>query len=146
VNYLIVGNELRLRDANGTVVLKFKPLSEASLTAGVWEAVGINNGMGGLVSIMHYTKISMAFADAGTVSGSAGCNSYSGRYKTEGHLVSFSPMSKTDNLCTAPQGIMQQEMQFFEALENVTMYSFNKNMLELLDKNGLVQLSFIQKD
>ncbi|MDF7808087.1 META domain-containing protein [Pontiellaceae bacterium B12219] len=146
VNYQIVGSELRLRNTSGSVILKFKPLSEPSLTSGVWEATGINNGLDGVVSIMPFTKITMEFSDAGTASGGSGCNSYSGRYTTEGHLLSFGPMSKSDNRCSAPQGIMEQEMQFFQALENVTMYSFNKNMLKLLDKNGSVQLSFIQKD
>jgi heat shock protein HslJ len=146
VNYLIVGNELRLRNAAGKVVLKFKPLSVPALTSGVWEARGINNGLGGVVSIMHHTEITMEFTEAGTVSGSSGCNTYSGQYKTEGHLISFSPMSKSGNLCTDPQGIMEQEMDFLQALGNVTMFSFNKNALVLLDKNGSVQVSFVLKD
>ncbi|MDF7800877.1 META domain-containing protein [Pontiellaceae bacterium B1224] len=142
VNYQIVGNELRLRNADGTVVLKFKPLSEPSLTAGAWKAIGINNGLDGVVSIMHFTEITIDFSDAGKVSGSSGCNTFSGQYKTEGHLISFSPMSKTGRYCAEPEGIMQQEMQFFQALENVSMYSLNKNTLELLDKNGSVQVLF----
>ncbi|MDF7800876.1 META domain-containing protein [Pontiellaceae bacterium B1224] len=146
VDYQIVGKELRLRNADGKVVLTFKPLAEPTLTSNVWKATGINNGKGGVTSLVQGSEITIHFEDQGIVAGSAGCNAYSGGYESEGNEISLSPMSSTRKICSEPEGIMEQEAQFFQALEEVCTYSINEGRLELRDANGSLQAGFVKKD
>ncbi|MDF7808086.1 META domain-containing protein [Pontiellaceae bacterium B12219] len=146
VDYQIVGTELRLRNADGRVVLKFNPLVEPTLTSNGWKAILINNGKGGVSSVLQESEITIEFKDQGRVSGSSGCNSFSGGYESEGNAISFSPLAGTRRMCSEPEGVMEQESLFLQALEVACTYSIYENKLELRDAQGALQVSLIKQD
>jgi heat shock protein HslJ len=57
----------------------------------------------------------MTFAADGTVTGSGGCNQYSGSFHTDGDRIAFGPMSSTLMGCEGPRG--QQEAAFLSSLQ-----------------------------
>lgn len=140
--YKIVGDELHFQNESGDVVLIFIPRVEPSLTSNVWNATGVNNGKGGVTSLVKDSKITAEFSADGRVSGSSGCNSFSGAYELEGMSIVFGPTAGTRKLCAEPAGIMEQEIQFLQALEKVITYTVIEGRLELRDASGALQVSF----
>ena len=71
--------------------------------------------------------ITAAFAD-GQVSGSAGCNSYSGSVTSEGgQTLSFGPLVSTMMAC--PDPIMDQELAYLGALQGAFQWSYHVGQL-----------------
>ena len=52
-------------------------------------------------SVVSGTEITAVFSADDTVSGSAGCNRFSGRYTRNAERLSFSPLATTKMACTA---------------------------------------------
>jgi heat shock protein HslJ len=73
--------------------------------------------------------ITAAFAD-GQVSGSAGCNSYSGSVSSEGgQTLSFGPLVSTMMAC--PDPIMDQELAYLGALQGAFQWSYQVGQLAI---------------
>lgn len=62
----------------------------------------------------------MTFAGDGTVTGSGGCNQYTGRFRTEGDRIAFGQMSSTLMGCDGQRG--QQEAVFLKALDGAATW------------------------
>jgi heat shock protein HslJ len=62
----------------------------------------------------------MTFAPDGTVSGSGGCNQYSGQYRTDGSAISVGEVSATLMGCDGERGL--QEGAFLSALQGATSW------------------------
>lgn len=62
----------------------------------------------------------MTFDAGGTVSGSGGCNQYSGSFRTDGDRIAFGQMSSTLMGCEGPRG--QQEAVFLKALDGAATW------------------------
>lgn len=62
----------------------------------------------------------MTFAADGTVSGSGGCNQYSGSFRTDGDRIAFGPMSSTLMGCEGQRG--QQEAAFLADLQGAATW------------------------
>ena len=63
--------------------------------------------------------------------GTSGCNSYGGEYTIDGNKITFSNVFMTEMACMDPQGIMEQEMAFHEALRTATVYSIEGDTLKI---------------
>ena len=72
------GAELVLLDEDGAELLRYA----AASPVGDWEATAFQTGTA-LASPLPGTEITATFADDGTLTGSAGCNSYTTTYTTE---------------------------------------------------------------
>lgn len=132
---------LTLSDKEGTSLLEFVGVEPASLEATEWQASGINNGTGGVASTAS-TNLATAVFSNGTVSGSGGCNRFNAAYEIEGDHISISPAAATRKFCTEPEGIMDQEQQFFAALGRARTYQVTPGKLELRDEKGSLQVGF----
>lgn len=62
----------------------------------------------------------MTFDAGGTVSGSGGCNQYTGKYRTEGDRIAFGQVSSTLMGCDGQRG--QQEGLFLKALDGAATW------------------------
>lgn len=79
----------------------------------------------------------MTFAADGTVSGSGGCNQYSGSFRTDGDRIAFGPMSSTLMGCEGQRG--QQEAVFLKALDDAASWRQTENgELEIGGNLGMV--------
>jgi heat shock protein HslJ len=81
-----------------------------------------------------------------------GCNGYGGSADTgkfttkrDGNFVLIPPMAITVQLCSEPEGIMEQEAEYIEALNRITRFQSEGDRLELLDATGEISLTFIKK-
>jgi len=123
----------------GAILASFAAQSQS--LAGTWEATGINNGKGGVASVVGGTQVTIAFADGGKVAGSAGCNRFTASYKAAGEKLSFTPAAATRMMCAAP-GVMEQEHAFLKALESVATMRIEGDQLEMRSADGALAASF----
>ena len=79
---------------------------------------------------------------ADQISGSTGCNTYFGAYEASGDELSIGAVAVTETWCMEPEGVMDQEQAFLDALASVTSYRLAGERLELLDGTGGVVLGF----
>ena len=65
------------------------------------------------------------FAEDGTVSGSTGCNTFTGSVTIDGTSLEFGPLATTRMACADP-AVNEQEQAFLLALEGVTSYTIDE--------------------
>ena len=88
------------------------------------------------------TAVSLEFAADGKLHGSGGCNRYFAAYEIgPGDSLKIKNIGSTRMAC--PREFMDQEMRYFEALQRVSAFKVQKNLLQLLYENGRRVLNFI---
>ena len=80
------------------------------------------------------TGISAQFNSDGTVSGSAGCNRYTGQYTTIGNSITISNVASTMMACEQP--VMDQESAYLKALSEAKTYTAKDKSLTLFGADG----------
>lgn len=139
-SFSVDGDMLTLFDSDGAEALT--ATAAAPLEGSAWSASRVNNGRGGLQSLIAGTEITAEFGVDGTVSGSSGCNTYSGTYEIEGDEMRIGPISVTEMACASPEGVMEQEQQYLAALGRVATWRSDGATLELRDAEGASQAAF----
>jgi ABC-type amino acid transport substrate-binding protein/heat shock protein HslJ len=94
-----------------------------------------------LTEVIPDTQIDLAFDEEDTYAGNAGCNTYSGRYVTDGEKILLTAGPMTRLICEQPPGVMEQETIYINLLQQVEEYRFNEDdQLEfirfVLDENN----------
>jgi heat shock protein HslJ len=138
--YRIADRRLQLLGADNAVLAAFAAQS-TSLAGTAWRVTGYNNGKQAVVSALAGTNLTMAFAADGKVSGSAGCNGYTGPYTLEGRNLALGRTAATRLMCARPEGVMEQEQQFLKALETVANARFEGARLELRTAEGALAVT-----
>jgi heat shock protein HslJ len=140
-SFSVSGDKLTLKDSSGKELATFNTLQPASLAGTNWQATGINNGKGAVVSAATTSKSTALFGTDGKLSGNTGCNSYNTTYTTDGNKISIkSPMATTRMACD--QALMDQETQYLAALAKAATYTLSESKLELRDATGALQVSY----
>jgi heat shock protein HslJ len=127
------GGQLTLMAGDGSVLAT---LAAQDLRGTTWQVDSYNNGKQALVSVLKGSSLTLEFSLEGMLSGSAGCNRYSGRYSAEGVKVSVGDLASTQKVCGTPEGVMEQERAFLIALPNSVNSRMEGNWLELRDASG----------
>lgn len=136
-----MGDQLVLQDASGAELLTYDP-GLAGLAGTTWTATGVNNGKQGVESNAQTGLATATFGADGTISGSAGCNTYSGSYTETGDGgLTISPLATTRKACE--DALMTLESQFLAAMGAVTTYSIAADQLTLRDDGGAMQATFV---
>jgi len=68
------------------------------------------------------------------VSGTGGCNTFSGTYTTDGDTISFGPLASTMMACEPP--VMEQETVYLAALDGATAYTVDGDTLTISGDAG----------
>ncbi len=137
-----VGSSGDLSLSNGNATLTFsrqetpEPLPLAGTT---WILSSIASG-DAVTSVISGTEITLVFSTDSTVSGSAGCNGFNGRYTTAADALSFSPLATTRMACK--KYVMAQEHVFLDAMSRVRSYAIDGAQLTLFDAPGATLLGF----
>lgn len=134
-SYRIAAGKLELLAADNSVLATFAAQSQ-SLAGTSWHVTGYNNGKQAVVSVLNGTSLTMSFAGDGKLSGSAGCNRYTATYTSDGPKLAIGPAAATRMACAQPEGVMEQERQFLNALETVATARFEGDRLELRTAGG----------
>jgi len=116
---------------------RFDPTLEGSS----WTVLAYNNGQQAVVSVILGTAITAEFGEDGTVSGSGGCNEYTGPYETDEQRISIGPLASTKQLCASPVGIDAQEAAYLTALELADLWVIRGEILELRRDDGALAVS-----
>jgi len=105
-----------------------------------WVLSSLNGG-----TLLQDTQITLAFKD-GLAGGFGGCNAYGGSYTREGDALSINEIASTAQACLEPEGVMQQESAYLDALWNVVSYRVADERLELLNESGAVRLVYQRQE
>ena len=107
-----------------------------------WVLTSLNGS-----SLIEDTEITLFFKEA-YLGGTMTCNNYgggpdSGKYTTtdDGRLAILQ-LAVTVQLCSEPEGIMEQEAAYIEALHDATTYRVTDDRLEIVDAGGRTRLVF----
>lgn len=131
--------ELALLDADETEVLRYR----AATPLGSWQATGILQA-DAVASPVAGTEITATFSEDGTLSGSAGCNTYNASYTTDRGGIEISQPAATRKACSEPAGIMEQEAAYLAALPRAVRFRVAGRALELLTAEGTFVATFTQ--
>jgi len=104
------------------------PLSKTS-----WTITAYNNGRQAVVGLIQDTTLTITFGDDGTISGFAGCNTFSGQYSLSlsSQTITIGQVAVTRMACSEPEGIMEQEAAFLAALESAASWGIRGSQLDL---------------
>ena len=139
----VADDALELLDGSGVIVLAFAPDAVTPLVGTAWRATGINNGRGGVVSLVEGTAVTATFDADGRVAGSGGCNPYTGGYRVNGTTITIREVASTLRFCLGPEGVMDQETAFLAALGLATRWALDGPRLDLRDDDGALQVAFV---
>lgn len=87
-----------------------------------------------LMSPLASKAPTVRFDASGTVSGTAGCNRYTGQYTLDGEELAVSPLASTRMMCA--EDVMEQEMAYLAALPWVAGANVIEGELVLTDLDG----------
>ncbi len=113
------------------------PDTVASLEGTSWTVVSIEE-----TAVILDTVVTAQFGADGKMSGNAGCNRYFTSYDTEGSMIHLGLAGATKMYCNEPNGVMDQESRFLEALGLVASFESSGNQLEFVNGDGEITLRF----
>jgi heat shock protein HslJ len=123
--------------------MRFGPRPPVSLTGPTWLVTGVNNGRGGVASVVEGTRLDATFGDDGIVSGSTGCNSYRGLYTVSALAIAFGSLISTRQACPS-DAATDQERAFLAALAASTRYELQGDRLTLRNDDGAAQVNLVR--
>jgi heat shock protein HslJ len=110
-----------------------------------WTLTSLNGS-----GLIEDTEIALTFRGA-YLGGTMTCNQYgggpdSGRYTaTDRGELAIPQLAVTVQLCAEPEGIMEQEAAYIQALHDAATYRVTGGDLELADASGRTTLVFVPK-
>jgi heat shock protein HslJ len=139
--YAINGTTLEIKNADGLTVLTFAATEPIALAGTPWLATGINNGRGGVESLVADTSVTALFGEDGSLTGSAGCNNYMSSYTVEGDAIAIQQPASTRKLCPG-EGVMEQENAYLSQLPLAATYRVDGDRLELRSAEGAIVATY----
>jgi heat shock protein HslJ len=113
------------------------------LTSGQWLLNSMSTPSAGFVIPISGTDLTAEFGSSGDLSGSAGCNTYSGGFTAYDEVLFIgSPLSTGQLACNTPPGIMEQEQLFLSLMESADSFEISDRQLSIFDSSGNVILGF----
>ena len=139
-SYLFNYGNLILEFKLDSGTMSFAPSAPAGLAGTAWKVMNYNNGNQAVVSLITGSEITLNFGADGQVSGSAGCNRYTGTYQAEGETLKVGQLVSTMMACPSPKGVMEQEAKYLAALQKAATYKIEGNTLTIRDAGGAMQV------
>lgn len=136
--FTATSDTLTMFDSTGKSLLVYSAAA-ANPLIGSWDVTGYNNGKQAVVSPVTGSTLTAIFTPD-QVSGSAGCNTYTGGYTIDGTTLKIGPLASTMKACE-DQAVNDQEQQFLAALQASTTFSQTGNILTLKVEGGENQVT-----
>ncbi|HET7010324.1 MAG TPA: META domain-containing protein [Anaerolineales bacterium] len=89
------------------------------------------------------SPITIELGPDGTVSGSAGCNSFGGAFELQGSTLTFKDVSSTLMACS-DESVTQLEQQFLEALRTAIRFELTGESLTIWYGDGQSKLELVR--
>ena len=125
-----------------TALLAYVAISQ-ELAGSSWDLLAYNNGTGGFQSTVIDVAVTALFAEDGTLSGSAGCNSYNATWEADDDKLEIGPVASTAMAC-ADEAVNQQEFRYLELLGQADTYRIDAGTLEIFDEVGMRILQYLR--
>jgi uncharacterized lipoprotein YbaY len=90
-------------------------------------------------TVLPGTQITAKFKD-NQVSGSSGCNTYSGSFERSTTNLTVGPLSVSQMTCTTPEGVMEQETQYLGLLQNSAFFSIDDQLAIMNEANEKIMI------
>jgi heat shock protein HslJ len=113
--------------------------TSAKLAGTSWMLVSYMNA-GNLTPAATGIDTSLIFGSDGQVSGTMGCNRFSGNYEIKGGKLVFSKLASTLMACPEPQ--MTQEATAYELISGTVRYAIDGSTLTIYDGSGSSVITF----
>ena len=112
------------------------PAGGIALSGTEWVLTSLNGD-----TPIEGTQITLSFWE-GSLEGSGGCNTYGGGYTASEDSLHLSDLYWTEMACLEPEGILDQELAYLNALNAVASYRVDAGRLQLYDEAGTQVLVF----
>ena len=110
---------------------------------GAWLLISTYTGRTAPLMVLPGTELNAVFSADGSVSGSSGCNQYSGTYSVSANnFLTISPLSVTQQMCSDPEGIMDQEQTYLNVLQAASGYQVSGGQLQIFSNGGTDGLNY----
>jgi heat shock protein HslJ len=129
-------------DTGGGSASEWQVADSVTLEGTPWKLVSYVAADGSASGALAGTEVTATFR-AGRLTGSAGCNSYSGTYQLAGSAITISGVAGTLRFCAVPPGVMEQESAYLAALGRVAKFDIAGETLTLRDQAGSALLSYV---
>jgi heat shock protein HslJ len=139
-SFVIRGDRLTVRTSTKGADLIYRTLS-ARVLRGDWVVTSYFRP-GAVVGVMSGTTITASF-DGKTMSGNAGCNSYTGPYETDQTKIRIGPVASTQRACLEA-AITQQESEYLAALDTVRTFGIDANGVTLFRGDGGIAVTMVR--
>jgi heat shock protein HslJ len=137
--YEATSDSLTLLDSDGIKLLHFTATNGAEAIKGAWDVTSYYAGTA-LVSPAVGSTANATF-DGTQISGTGGCNTFSGPYTVDGDTIAIGPLTSTLRACTDP-GVDQQEQQYLQALALAKTFAVAGDRLDLFRADGGFAVSY----
>lgn len=124
-----------------TLMLPAPILDQRVLAGTDWRLISLGPA-GAETEVVTGTTVTSKFGEDGRVSGSTGCNTYSGTYDVRGDTISFGRLISTRRACL-DQNANEQERRFLAALETANRFRLSSNRLTIFSDRGRTVLNFV---
>ncbi len=142
--YQLRSGQLILLDGN-TVLATFVA-AKADLAGTTWVVTGYNNGREAVVSPLLGADIIINIDDANLISGNAGCNDFFATVQaSDTGAIVVDNIGATRRLCSTPAGVMEQEAEFFAALESAATFTIDGDFIELRDGSDAIAVHMVRE-
>jgi putative lipoprotein len=131
-----------LPDETDETVTATPPGATDTLTGTQWTLVSLGP-VEAETPVVEGSIITLEFAEGGQAGGSGGCNTYGGTYEVQDGTLSFSQITSTLMACV-DENAMQQETEYFAALETAGEFTLTDEQLTIWYDNGQGVLNFNQ--
>lgn len=137
-SFVIAGRTLTLSDDAGKELLRY--VGTTPSVSGSWEAVSVLYD-DAIRSVVEGHRPTADFAAGGRVTGTTGCNTFSGTYETDGQRVTVEPGAVTQRACADPEAD-RQERGYLDALASARRFDQTGPELVLYDAQGRMAVTF----
>jgi heat shock protein HslJ len=144
--YQFEDDRLILMDSEGRRVVNYQPAKTFELTETIWHLQAYSQGEDATSSTIEGSDLTAIFGEDGSLSGTAGCNNYSGVYQVDGDEIKIELGPLTMMFCEEPEGVMEQETAYLGALETTTTYKILGDVLVLKNESGQEVLKYQASD
>lgn len=115
--------------------------ASSTITENPWQLESLTDYYGNSTPVLNGTVLTAQFALDGKLTGTGGCNGYSGRYLVKETKMVISRVDHTSIACWDTNATLQ-EQQYFNALEETDALRVHDRILTLYDNKGKLLLTF----
>jgi heat shock protein HslJ len=137
--YRATATKLTLLDDSDATLLAYAATDSAKAIQGEWDVTSYYAGTA-LLSPVAGSSATAKF-DGTQISGTGGCNTFSGPYSVDGDTITIGPLASTLRACADP-AVDQQEQQYLQALSLAKTFAVSGDRLDLFREDGGFAVSF----